>query len=171
MVDALRRSSLEPRVVNGAGTGSLGEAALEPCLTELTAGSGFCCSHLFDRYRSMRLEPAAFFVLDVVRVPGDGFVTCAGGGFVASGAAGEDRLPVPHHPPGLSLVAMEGAGEVQTPLRVPEGISLTVGDSVIFRHAKAGELAEHVAEYVLLRGGVVEGRAATYRGLGKVFFG
>lgn len=171
VVSALARASLEPRVVNGAGTGSLREAALEPCLTELTAGSGFCASHLFDRYRSMKLAPAAFFVLDVVRVPGEGFVTCAGGGFVASGAAGADRLPVPHFPPGLSLLPMEGAGEVQTPLRVPPGVSLTVGDSVIFRHAKAGELAEHVEEYVLLRNGVVEGRAATYRGLGKVFFG
>lgn len=171
VVAALRQSSLEPRVVNGAGTGSLREAALEPWLTELTAGSGFCCSHLFDRYRSMKLEPAAFFVLDVVRVPGDRFVTCAGGGFVASGAAGTDRLPLPHYPPGLSLLAMEGAGEVQTPLCVPPGVSLTVGDSVIFRHAKAGELAEHVSEYVLLRDGVVEGRASTYRGLGKVFFG
>jgi D-serine deaminase-like pyridoxal phosphate-dependent protein len=171
VVSALVRASLEPRVVNGAGTGSLREAALEPCLTELTAGSGFCTSHLFDRYRSMKLEPAAFFVLDVVRVPGDGFVTCAGGGFVASGAAGSDRWPLPHHPAGLSLLPMEGAGEVQTPLRVPPGVSLTVGDSVFFRHAKAGELAEHVAEYVLVRDGVVEGRAATYRGLGKVFFG
>jgi D-serine deaminase-like pyridoxal phosphate-dependent protein len=173
VVSALRLASLEPRVVNGAGTGSLREAALEPCLTELTAGSGFCCSHLFDRYRSMKLEPAAFFVLDVVRVPGHGFVTCAGGGFVASGAAGADRLPIPYYPSGLSLLPMEGAGEVQTPLKVsvPERVSLTVGDSVIFRHAKAGELAEHVSEYVLVRDGVVEGRASTYRGLGKVFFG
>jgi D-serine deaminase-like pyridoxal phosphate-dependent protein len=37
---------------------------------------------------------------------------------------------------------------------------------VFFRHAKAGELAEHFTEYLLVRGGEVVGEAKTYRGLG-----
>jgi D-serine deaminase-like pyridoxal phosphate-dependent protein len=80
-------------------------------------------------------------------------------------------LPVPALLPGLSLTSLEGAGEVQTPLIVPRGVDLTIGDPVFFRHAKAGELAEHFAEYLLVRGSRIEGRAPTYRGLGRCFLG
>jgi D-serine deaminase-like pyridoxal phosphate-dependent protein len=66
----------------------------------------------------------------------------------------------------LSLVSLEGAGEVQTPLRVPKGVELEIGEPVFFRHAKAGELAEHFAEYLLVGGEEVVGTAKTYRGLG-----
>jgi D-serine deaminase-like pyridoxal phosphate-dependent protein len=106
-----------------------------------------------------------------VRRPGPNLVTCHGGGYIASGASGPDRLPVPALPPGLELLPMEGAGEVQTPLRVPRGVSLRLGDPVLFRHAKAGELAEHAAEYLLVRGDHLEDRAPTYRGLGHCFLG
>jgi D-serine deaminase-like pyridoxal phosphate-dependent protein len=58
---------------------------------------------------------------------------------------------------------------VQTPVAVPHDIAL--GDPIFFRPAKAGELAEHVAEYLLVRGDRVVGRAPTYRGLGHVFLG
>ena len=43
-------------------------------------------------------------------------VTVHGGGLVASGPAGPDRLPTPWAPAGLELIGLEGAGEVQTPL-------------------------------------------------------
>ena len=66
---------------------------------------------------------------------------------------------------------MEGAGEVQTPLRVPAGVRLELGDPVFFRHAKAGELAEHVPEYLLVRGDQIEDRAPTYRGMGACYLG
>jgi D-serine deaminase-like pyridoxal phosphate-dependent protein len=156
---------------NGGGTGSLASSAREPALTELTAGSGFLASHLFDGYRGLSLTPAAFFALQVVRAPAPGIVTCHGGGFVASGSAGKDRLPVPALPPGLGLLPLEGAGEVQTPLTVPHDVKLSVGDPVFFRHAKAGELAEHVREYLLVEGDRIVGRAPTYRGLGLCFLG
>jgi len=42
---------------------------------------------------------------------------------------------------------------------------------VFFRHAKAGELAEHVLEYLLVDGDRIVGRAPTYRGLGLCFLG
>lgn len=79
----------------------------------------------------------------VTRAHGAGVVTCAGGGFIASGAVGADRWPVPVTPAGLRFIGTEGAGEVQTPLRVPAGVRVGVGDAVLFRHAKAGELCEH----------------------------
>jgi D-serine deaminase-like pyridoxal phosphate-dependent protein len=50
-------------------------------------------------------------------------------------------------------------------------VSVRLGDPVFFRHAKAGELAEHFAEYLLVRGSRIEGRVPTYRGMGKCFLG
>ncbi len=110
---------LKPPLFNGGGTGSLSWAAGEAALTEVTVGSGFLDGHLFDGYRALELKPAAYFALQVVRRPGPGLLTCHGGGYVASGEAGRDRLPRPAWPPGLRLLDLEGAGEVQTPLEVP----------------------------------------------------
>jgi D-serine deaminase-like pyridoxal phosphate-dependent protein len=171
IVAALGKAGLAPRVVNGGGTGSLDANVDEPALTEIAVGSGFLASHLFDHYRGLALRPAAYFAIAVARAPCPGVVTCHGGGWVASGAAGRDRLPVPALPRGVALLDLEGAGEVQTPLRVPRGVDLALGDPVFFRHAKAGELAEHVNEYLLVRGDEVEGTAATYRGMGRAFLG
>jgi D-serine deaminase-like pyridoxal phosphate-dependent protein len=168
---ALAEAGLAPRIVNGGGTGSLAACAGEAALTEVTVGSGFLDSHLFDRYRGLSLRPAAYFALQIVRRPTAHLVTCHGGGYIASGAAGPDRLPVPTLPAGLRLLSLEGAGEVQTPLEVPAGTTLALGDPVFFRHAKAGELAEHFAGYTLVRGDRAVGRAPTYRGLGKCFLG
>src|SRR5262249_5141874 len=103
------------------------------------------------------------------RRPGPGFVTCQGGGFIASGAPGPDRLPRPYLPAGLRLTGMEGAGEVQTPLVVPEGVEVELGAPVIFRHAKAGELAQPFTTCLLVRGNRVEARVPTYRGAGHCF--
>jgi D-serine deaminase-like pyridoxal phosphate-dependent protein len=173
LADALKSAGLSPVVFNGGGTGSLVSCAGEAALTEVTAGSGFVDSHLFDRYRALRLRPAAYFALQVVRRPSAHMVTCHGGGFIASGAAGKSRLPVPALPAGLSLTSLEGAGEVQTPLTVAPvtSVPLQIGDPVFFRHSKAGELAEHFAEYLMVRGSRIEGRAPTYRGLGRCFLG
>ena len=168
---ALAAEGLALPLFNGGGSGSVSWAAGEAALTELTVGSGFLASHLFDHYRDLRLEPAAYFALQVTRAPTAGIVTCLGGGLVASGEAGPDRLPLPALPPGLKLLPLEGAGEVQTPLRVPAGTRLGLGDPVFFRHAKAGELAEHFNEYLLVRGERVESRVPTYRGLGRCFLG
>lgn len=171
LVAACAKAGLTPRLFNGGGTGSLASSAAEDAVTEVAAGSGFLCGHLFDSYDGLPLVPAAFFALQVVRRPAPGLVACHGGGYVASGEAGPSRLPIPAHPPGLRLLALEGAGEVQTPLRVPRNIELRLGDAVLFRHAKAGELAEHFDEYLLIRDGRIEGRARTYRGEGRSFLG
>ena len=168
--DALARAGLDCALYNGGGTGSLAWCSGESALTEVTAGSGFLCSHLFDYYhQGLALEPAALFALQVVRRPAPNVVTCHGGGYVASGEVGRDRLPVPYLPRGLTLFDLEGAGEVQTPMRLPDGVFLALGDPVFMRHAKAGELAEHFGAYLLYQGGRIVGRAPTYRGLGQTF--
>jgi D-serine deaminase-like pyridoxal phosphate-dependent protein len=171
IADALASAGLTPVVFNGGGSGSLASSAKEDCLTELTAGSGFLDSHLFDRYDGLDLMPAIFFALQVVRKPSVDIVTCHGGGLIASGKFGADRLPIPWLPDGLSLLPLEGAGEVQTPIALKNGQIVELGHPIFFRHAKAGELAEHFNEYLFVRGDRIEERARTYRGLGHSFLG
>lgn len=165
VVDALRAEGHDVQVVNGGGTGSVHTTGQDPTATEVAAGSGLFCPHLFDGYDRLDLEPAAFFALAVVRCSDAGMATCYGGGFVASGSAGPDRLPRPWWPEGLGVVAMEGFGEVQTPFTRPKGVSLVWGDTVLCRHAKAGELMEHVDTVLLVEGGEVTGEVPTLRGL------
>lgn len=161
--DALGRAVL----VNGGGTGSLEGTVADPTITEVTAGSGLYCPALFDHYRAFRRRPAAFFGLDVVRRPGVNVATAFGGGYVASGPAGADRLPAPVG--GGRLLATEGAGEVQTPLRYPRGNAPRIGDRVWFRHAKAGELMERFDVVHLVRGERIEASVPTYRGERRTF--
>lgn len=173
-VDALRAEGVDVRLVNGGGTGSVAATAADPAVTEVAVGSGFLCSHLFDHYTGQDLEPAQLFALEVSRVPDREHVTCAGGGYVASGWPGADRLPVPVLPRGLRWLELEGAGEVQSPLRVTQAERRPrIGDPIFFRHAKAGELAERFAEYLLVRSAGdavrIEAREPTYRGDARTF--
>jgi D-serine deaminase-like pyridoxal phosphate-dependent protein len=154
---------------NAGGSGSLAETGADPAVTELAAGSGLLVPTLFDHYASFDPRPAAFFALPVTRRPSRSVATVHGGGLIASGATGADRSPTPWAPPGLELTAMEGAGEVQTPLVGPGAVSLQVGDLVWFRHAKSGELFEHVTHAHLVRARGVEQVVPTYRGEGRAF--
>ncbi|AVT39801.1 amino acid deaminase/aldolase [Plantactinospora sp. BB1] len=163
------REHADLEFVNGGGTGSIALTAADPAVTEITAGSGLYGPTLFDAYRSWRPRPAAFFALSVVRRPAARVVTLLGGGWVASGPADPTRLPTPWLPPGLRLTGTEGAGEVQTPVAGAAAESLRVGDRVWFRHAKAGELAEHVGELHLVESDRVVGTVPTYRGEGRAF--
>ena len=169
IVAAVREAAGELGFVNGGGTGSLARTAAAGTVTELTAGSGFFAPHLFDNYRSLALEPAAFFSLSVVRRPVGGIATLLGGGYLASGAAGRDRLPEPYLPGGLRFDRDEGAGEVQTPVTGAAAYQLRVGDRVYLRHAKAGELCERFESLYLVEGERIVDQVPTYRGEGKAF--
>jgi D-serine deaminase-like pyridoxal phosphate-dependent protein len=167
--EVVASSGGELEFVNGGGTGSLARTAALGVVDELTAGSGFYAPALFDNYRSLDLEPAASFCLPVVRRPTGGIATLLGGGYVASGPAGPDRLPEPFLPGGLRLDRQEGAGEVQTPVSGQAAYSLRVGDRVYLRHAKAGELCEHFDRLYLVEGDGIVDEVPTYRGEGKAF--
>ena len=176
VVNALERAGAKLRFVNGGGTGSICSTKKDPSVTEIAVGSGFYSPHLFDYYNEFHYQPAAGFVLEVSRMPGKGYVTCSGGGYIASGGVGIEKAPKPYLPEGVELDENEGAGEVQTPLIISTGfiksfktINLSPGDPVFFRHCKAGELCERFNELVLIRNGVIDGTCLTYRGQGKSF--
>ena len=155
--------------VNGGGTGSLESTSRESAVTEVAAGSGLFGPHLFDHYRQFHPAPAASFVLPVVRKPSAQMTTLLGGGWVASGPPGVDRLPLVAWPEGMKMVRDEMAGEVQTPLTGEAAALLTVGDRVWLRHTKAGELSEHLDAFVMVDGDRIVDTLATYRGEGKAF--
>ncbi|MFO0748567.1 MAG: amino acid deaminase/aldolase [Myxococcota bacterium] len=170
VVAALAAAGHRIEVVNGGGTGSVAATAHDGSVSEVTVGSGFLASHLFDGYRGLPLRPAAFFALAVDRVPDAGFVTCFGGGYVASGATGRDRSPIVHAPTGWSVTGPEGWGEVQTPLAMAPGTPpLAIGDPVICRHAKSGEVFERFEACYLVSHGRLGDRVRTYRGEGRGF--
>ena len=154
---------------NAGGSGSVESSAADPVVTEVSAGSGLLVPGLFDHYQAFEPRPAAYFGVPVLRRPTPTMVTVAGGGFVASGPHGADRMPQPWAPPALHLTGLEGAGEVQTPLTGPAAATLRVGDTVWFRHAKSGELFEHANDVHLLAGDSIVETVPTYRGTGHHF--
>ena len=169
VVAMIRSLGGELRFVNGGGSGSMMTTRAEDAVTELTVGSAFYSPALFDNYRAIRFLPAAGFAVEIVRRPSPGRYTCLGGGYVASGAPGADRLPQPYLPPGARLDPLEGAGETQTPVSYSGAEPLAIGDPIFFRHAKAGEMCERFTRLLLVSHGQVVGEATTYRGDGQCF--
>ncbi|MFC4241960.1 alanine racemase [Gryllotalpicola reticulitermitis] len=163
------RAVAELEFVNGGGTGSLEFTSTDPSCTDIAAGSGLFGGHLFDGYREFTPAPAAAFALSVVRRPKRDTATVLGGGWIASGPPGGDRMPRPVWPQGLVMAPREMAGEVQTPLSGDAAESLRPGDRVWFRHTKSGELSEHVNEFALIGADGLAGMTPSYRGEGKAF--
>ncbi|MBR7554952.1 amino acid deaminase/aldolase [Allobacillus sp. SKP8-2] len=168
IVQALAEEGIELSIVNGGGTGSMDSTAMDESVTEIAAGSGFYSPLLFDYYRDFRYKPALFYALPVVRKPAPNIYTCTSGGFIASGPHGKDKMPQPVYPPGGKLQPFEGAGEVQTPIYY-ENVSLNIGDPIIFRAAKAGEICERFQEIVCVENKRIVERYSTYRGDGQCF--
>jgi len=102
-----REAELPLNIFNAGGTGSINynySMGNEPRTlltdttpTELTIGSGLLCSSLFDCYSNLKdsfyFEPSLFFALQVTRTYDPNYVTCFGGGYIASGEPGWDRVP------------------------------------------------------------------------------
>jgi D-serine deaminase-like pyridoxal phosphate-dependent protein len=155
--------------VNGGGTGSVEFTRSDPSVTEVTVGSAFYAPRQFDWYDAFAYEPAAGYAIEVSREPADGVYTCRGGGYVASGPVGEDKAPEPFLPEGAALREDEGAGEVQTPILYDGPRDLAVGDPVIMRHGKAGELCRFFEELAVVEDGEVVETHPTYRGDGRCY--
>lgn len=168
IVKALKDEGFEFTFINGGGTGSVESTGNEELVTEVTVGSGFYSPKLFDYYNAFHHKPALFYALEVTRIPTENIYTCHGGGYVASGSLGIDKIPQPYLPVGSKLLVNELAGEVQTPIENKKTV-LKIGDPVFMRHAKAGELCEHFNEIIVVSKGAIVDRFKTYRGEGYVF--
>lgn len=168
-VNYLKENGIELDFVNGGGTGSMESTCSEEAVTEVTVGSGFYNSHLFDYYSNFSLKPAAGFAIQVVRKPKADIFTCLGGGYIASGSTENIKAPLPYLPEGAKLIDQEGAGEVQTPISYKGKVKLKIGDPVFMRHSKAGELCERFNELYLLKDEKILQKVPTYRGEGKCF--
>ena len=150
------REHADLEFVNGGGTGSVAATSADPAVTEVTAGSGLYGPTLFDAYRAWRPTPAAFFACSVVRRPaprtgdrarrrldrlrpGRADAGCRARGCRRACGCSAPRAPARCRP--------------RWPARPPTRCG--VGDRVWFRHAKAGELCEHVNELHLVEGDAV----------------
>ncbi|MEN3041016.1 MAG: alanine racemase [Bacteroidia bacterium] len=169
-VEALRAAGISLRLINGGGTGSLSETKTDPIITEVTAGSAFFAPALFDHYQKVQFVPAAGFSIEIVRQPAREIFTCHGGGYIASGAIGPEKLPRPWLPPTARFLSHEGAGEIQTPVYIPNPPPfLRVGAPLYFRHAKAGELTQRFPQLHIIQGENLVERALTYGSLPEVW--
>lgn len=168
VVDALKADGHELEFVNGGGTGSMETTKEEDCVTEIAVGSGLFSPALFDRYSAFRHAPAVGYAIEITRIPAPGVYTCHGGGYVASGT-GADKCPQPYLPLGARLTPLEGAGEVQTPIRYDGPERLAIGSPIFMRYAKAGEMCERFNSLLCIEGGTVTREFPTYRGEGQVF--
>lgn len=168
-INKIKELGIDLEFVNGGGTGSFESTIKDPSVTEVAMGSGLFSPTLFDYYNNFHYGPALFYGLEISRVPAKGMVTCNGGGYMASGAIGVDKVPTPYLPSGLKLTENEGVGEVQTPLII-KGKKFGLGDPVFFRHSKAGEVCERFNEIHVYSKGEISKKVPTYRGDGQCFF-
>ncbi len=157
------------KIINGGGTGSLNSTNQEQCISEITVGSAFYAPVLFDYYEDFKLKPALFFTSPIVRFPDSGILTVLGTGHIASGELSAIKQPLPWLPTGLHFLKHEGAGEVQSPLHYSGPLDLKIGDPVIFRHAKAGEICERFNHIQVIQDSKIIEKVETYRGMGKSF--
>jgi D-serine deaminase-like pyridoxal phosphate-dependent protein len=170
VIHSLQAEGIKLRLVNGGGSGSLVSTLSDPSVTEATIGSGLYAPGLFHHFKEVKYTPSAFFALQVVRIPKEGMLTCAGGGYIASGPTDASKAPYPVLPGGMRYLDLEGAGEVQTPLLMPpDAAHIKLGDPLFFQHAKAGELCERFNELYLIQGGAIVDKVKTYRGAGYCF--
>jgi len=169
IVELVKSYGVSLRFVNGGGTGSIVTTRTEQAVTEITVGSGFYAPALFDNYRDFRYLPAAAFAIEIVRQPRPHIYTCMGGGYIASGSVGPEKQPQPYLPQGAKLISLEGAGEVQTPIRYKGSVPLKIGNPVFMRHSKAGELCERFTHLLLVSDGAIVDEVTTYRGDGQCF--
>lgn len=168
--DYLVQNNIAISYFNGGGSATALRTLTDLSVTELTVGSGFFQSHIFDYHQErMETEGALAFGLAISRKPEPGVYTMQSGGFIASGTPSVLSNPT-FLDESCDTFPGEGFGEVQTPFTSPH--SFTLGQPVFFRPAKAGEIAEHFKKYYLvdLASREVIAKHKTYRGDGKRFF-
>jgi len=156
----------ELEFINGGGSGSLEMSCADKSIDEITVGSGFYCSHLFDKYKNP-FSPSCFYAVEVSRKNQDNVFTLHGGGYIASGSCDLLKHPEIYLPNSLVPSKNEMFGEVQSPVISKEKIKLELGDPVFLRHAKAGELMERFNKVYIIKEMKIIDTWSTYRGDGQ----
>ena len=67
IVELIQKKGIELEFVNGGGTGSLETTIQEDAVTEVTVGSAFYASGLFDHYSNFKHQPSAAYALEIAR--------------------------------------------------------------------------------------------------------
>lgn len=165
----IKHKNIKLEFFNGGGTGSVHTTSLDDTVTEITIGSGFYAPSLFDSFEKLPCKPSLFFATQVVRKPSPKIATCFSGGYIASGETSLSKNPIPILPLGLKIFKNEMFGEVQTPLKMKNRNDLHIGDPVIFRPAKAGEILERFNSIALIENNSIIEYVPTYRGEGQNF--
>lgn len=169
IIEYIKSKNHTLEIVNAGGTGSIESSTQEDWVTEITVGSGFYSPALFDYYNNFKHQPAVGFAIQIVRKPKPNIYTCLGGGYIASGTTGIDKQPKPYLPENIKLTENEATGEVQTPCEYNGNEHLNIGDTILFRHSKAGEVCERFNYLHLVSNGKIIDTVTTYRGEGKCF--
>lgn len=168
--DYLVNEGIVLKIVNGGGTGSIESTKQESEINEITVGSGFFNSHLFDGYSNFKHHPALVYAIECTRKPLPDKITCSYGGYIASGSIGFNKQSIPYLPTGLKLIQDEGTGEVQTPFDITAcNEQIQLGDPIFMRHSKAGEICERFNHIQVLIDKKNIITVNTYRGNGKCF--
>lgn len=157
------------QLVNGGGSGSVHSTREESVITEITVGSAFYSPSLFMQYKEYDYKNAIGYALPIVRKPAKNIYTVTSGGFIASGSTNLDKQPTPIEPKGSSLLSLEGAGEVQTPVFYDGDEDLDIGDVILFQPSKAGEIAERFKNIYIIENNKIREQFLTYRGEGECF--
>lgn len=165
----LNQKNINLKFFNGGGTGSMDSSVFDS-LTEVTAGSGLLHSHLFDKYSNQHTYAALFIVLPITRFPSANHILCQSGGFIASGETSKNKSPQIHLPKNIATLSAENFGEVQTPFLKLAHQNFNLGDPVIIRPCKAGEIMERFNKVILVRSQKIVDVVETYRGLNRNFF-
>ncbi len=96
IVKVLRAEGLTLEIVNGGGSAVWSVIEKRP-----GNGSdhwvGILYVWRFRDFKEVHYRPAAFFTTTVIQISASGMVTCLGGGYPASGAAGAEKLPAPRY--------------------------------------------------------------------------
>ena len=165
LIKALSDIGMKPELVNGGGSGCFQETVLDDAITEVSIGSIFFKSHIFDLQQSMDLfVPSLFMILRVIRKPQPDIATAFSGGFYSSG---HGTAPLTLCPIGLNITDDEGWGETNTPFKFAfDQMVLNIGDIIVCRLGKAGEPLERFEKIFIVQNGKIMSEILTNRGIG-----
>lgn len=164
--DLLIKEGFEAEIINGGNSRSFNVTIKDETLSEVNLGAAFLGADFIEE--KLDLTNALFFAVEVVRKPSSDYITCMGGGYIASGTT-KNSQPKITMPLGLS-VTESGFGEIQTSFKIQDPkLRINLGDPVLLTHTNSGELAEHFSYYIVCRDREIISEETTYRGEGLIF--